>query len=108
MITDDFKHDITHLIDNLFSPPEDRDDKMYDDFMEGFAPHEIFTPAEGMFILSKAVAFQRMIPVLVMIADGRNIPMKQFGVLFRRILRERIATHLLSQVQKIDEENSKI
>ncbi len=107
MIADDFKQDIINVVDSIFDSPKEKDDKLYDDFMSGFAPHDIFTPTEGLFILNKAVAFQRLIPVLVMIADGRHIPMKEFGVLFRRVLRERIATHLLSQAQKIDEENKR-
>lgn len=99
-ITHELERDIEAIVQSMFEKGQWSDNKLIDDFMDGFAPKDSLPQLVGMWMIAKGDHLRIVIPILIILAEHRGIPLKQMGVYFRRILLRRLETEFLEEIAK--------
>ena len=108
-IDDSFKKDIDSLIEYLFlydgDPEVEKSRDRLATFIEGIVKDSSLTPVEASVLMSRIFSLSQVCTSITILAERRDLPMHQLGVYFRKKLRERLHTFILSDLHKASELN---
>ena len=110
-IDNEFKQDIDSLIDHLFldanTPEVEMTRLKQAAFIDGIIKDSKLTGVEAALLMTRVVSLATICTCVTILSERRNLPMEQMGVYFRKKLRERMQTYILTELHQASENERK-